>query len=287
MGLLLLLLATVINVGSDAVKQKRDLDASRSDARARGTETARIQAINEQVDREVAVAASTSSTLKDALVVLDHTSKTASQNAKETERLLDPIHSMYLVADFSLPLDQPLVRPYADRVQGKMVSLQFGQDGFPKATDDGEKALYRFLTRQTLDLVFTRDAGTKVLVLEAKCEPSQDGLQIQLGFQPTHLHVVCRAVARRAADDGSFRSYSDLDSAKVRFQVEDLDTHPTSGIQYAIERITLEATVDEGVRTYTSKKFLLNQIRLTHRYPNITTFNARISSLPPGIHLPN
>jgi hypothetical protein len=274
-GLLLLLLATVINVGSDAVKQKRDLDSSRHDAVARDAETARIQEINGQVGRELAVTAETSSTLKSALAMLGDTSKIVSQNAKETNRLLDPIqNSMYLVANFSLPLDQPLVRPYADRVHQK-------DGGFPQPNSEGENRLYQFLTGNNVDIIFSKDAGTKILVFQAECRRTDNSLfTILTGFHAPNLSVGCTAIARKGADDGSFRSNSDLLSADVRLVVRN------AGLSLTVDSVTLEAWLTEGTRAYTDKRFRLVHIRQKYQTPNDTAYTAGILRLPPGRYSP-
>jgi hypothetical protein len=286
LGLALLLLATVINVGSDAIKQKRDLDASHVESARRDAETARIQVINGQVDREVATSAVTSSTLTSALAILDETSKTASQNIKETERLLDPIYdTMVGEAYFTIPIDQPLVRPYSKRVKDTNISLRVDQEGFPKENSVGERSLYHFLTLQTIQIVFTRNAGTAVLVFRMECKPSpEDPFNADLTLDAQSLHFLCRTLATKGADDGSFRSYVDLKNAVAHILVSGLfptssSEHAEPRVSFSLDRLIIHATNGKEGMLWTGRRLLLDRTHLV-RFDGKVSLSAGISLLP-------
>jgi hypothetical protein len=230
-GLSLLLLATVLNVTSGAFKQRADLISSHEESKKRDAETARIQSINNQLGTELAASATMSSSLKDALRTLSQTDETTAQNLKATERLLDPIHDSTIAeAYFRIPIDQPFVRPYVNRVKNTGFALRVDQDSFPKENVPDEEILYRFLTRLTVQIIFTKNLGHNTLAFRMECKsPHDDSLNTEMKLDSRDLRLLCRTLASKQSDDGSFHSYSDLLGARIRITVADFVTPVTGG----------------------------------------------------------
>jgi hypothetical protein len=277
-GLTLLLLATVISVTSDGVKQKIDLNSARAESKRRDAETARIQAINAQVDRQLAESASMSLNLKSALDIARESNQRAAQNIAETHRLLDPIQdSMLAELYLSLPVSQPLVEPYVSRIKGSNFSLRPDQPYFPKSDSsptNHEREIYEFVTSKVIQIIFRGAAGAEVVVFRMECHPPYDYLDqdTELTLGAGNLQMMCRSILNRSFDDGSFRSYTDLLNAEVLVlvqgaQVSSQTDSNTSHLRFNLDRIVIRATNAKYGRLWSGRKLRLDYVKRTKRGP--------------------
>ena len=278
-GIALLCFVTVLNVSSDSIKQKIDLDSSHAESMRRDAETARIQEINAQLGREVTDSAAISSNLKDALALLRNSNETIAKNIADTEKILNPIQdSMLAEAYFSIPIDQSLVEPYAKRAKGSPFALRFGQESFPVPRDK-ELELYKFLVgERSVILIFSKAEAVEAAVFGVRCiPPTAEQMDLQMSWDDrNNLKFTCNAIVHRQTDDGSFRGYADILKSKVLI----LMRFPGSGnIKCLPEKIVLHTSNPKYSHLYSGRMILLDHMTRT-AHGTETAWTAKISSQP-------
>jgi hypothetical protein len=173
-GLALLVFATAVSLSTDTSKERRDDKAAADTSDALKTvinEGKRLQtnleatsdALQRQVTESQAIAGKLSQTgkqLEAARSSIEKDIATSGSILRQTNRLSDPIKRDGVELSVSIEiLDQPLLRPYHDRIKGRHGGhvderIEPGDEDFPDYQRPQERALAELVNFQAVDVSF-------------------------------------------------------------------------------------------------------------------------------------
>jgi len=252
-----MIVGTAISVGIELgtfVKEARKRDQDARDERTRHEEImdksrALSETLNEQ-QKMITDGLRKSEIMKDQLDQTKHQLQGASNTVARAANTVDSVlhesirqsepfslkDRLTMVVDFRIPVDQPLVRPYFDRIINHRYgdekpaeyfdrSFPYGSMGFPDVGKRDEELLFKRIVPFRAWLTF-RKLGQTIhdfpLAADFECDPSNLVLGLNKGNEgsPTYLAVECQSESPGWRQyDTSFSSYVDFDQASVLIHI--------------------------------------------------------------------
>ena len=269
LGIVLLLLATALNMTTDVYKDQRDSRQAQEQIKKEGEVSSALTAQLQTSTVTSRQLGNVSDKLTEALNKLSTTSNTLEKNARttsavlhEAERANDPISDkMTAEINFEIPGDQEATKAYIARMKSKPgdVELPGGAkghfmddvEGYPNVNNEGEGVLSAFAHMPFFDVTFTKPSlPHERLTLKAGCGQKRIWFVPASGDAPEHLSFRCYTKELiKWVDSPAYRSYDDLGGA-IATVVLDPDvvmpphTYPNeqgrwSGIKFLIANVII------------------------------------------------
>jgi hypothetical protein len=255
-GIVLLACATILSISADAAKDYNEVGERKRERDRRDASDILQQNMQTKLGNELDQTKTINSNLSSTSAKIDRNLIATSHVLSEVERAADPIpQNLRVRAIFTVAGDQPLVRPYMERIRSivsekikvsrsNVYEIWPSDDLYPQPFDYGERPMRNFADRLELDVRFTK-LGSRLTVAQQEESPDlrlhfhcggwtypakadeqmvpTQNLDIKY-FAPTsveadYLRVECLAKAEFYNNKGPILSLRDFSGASVKMMV--------------------------------------------------------------------